>query len=55
LATRVDRSTERESIAHRIAWAAVKRTYQKLGHAWVPIEAAPQHPTERILRKPPIA
>jgi cation transport regulator len=24
-----------EKIAHRIAWAAVKRTYEKVGRAWV--------------------
>jgi cation transport regulator len=28
----------REEIAHRIAWAAVKRRYRKLGSEWVPIE-----------------
>jgi cation transport regulator len=27
----------REEIAHRIAWAAVKRSYRKLGADWVPI------------------
>ncbi|WP_264713734.1 ChaB family protein [Limobrevibacterium gyesilva] len=26
-----------EAIVHRIAWAAVKRRYRKLGDAWVPI------------------
>lgn len=26
---------EREAIAHRIAWAAVKRRYRKLGDRWV--------------------
>ncbi len=26
----------REEIAHRIAWAAVKRSYVKLGGKWVP-------------------
>ena len=25
----------REAIAHRVAWAAVKRLYQKVGSAWV--------------------
>jgi cation transport regulator len=25
-----------EEIAHRVAWAAVKRRYQKLGDTWVP-------------------
>ncbi|MDP1700260.1 MAG: ChaB family protein [Aestuariivirga sp.] len=24
-----------EEIAHRIAWAAVKRQYEKIGNAWV--------------------
>jgi cation transport regulator len=28
---------QREEIAHRVAWAAVKRRYRKLGDAWVPI------------------
>jgi cation transport regulator len=28
----------REEIAHRIAWAAVKRTYIKYGDDWVPRE-----------------
>ena len=27
----------REEIAHRTAWAAVKRTYQKVGAQWVPL------------------
>jgi cation transport regulator len=26
-----------EEIAHRVAWAAVKRSYRKLGDAWVPL------------------
>jgi cation transport regulator len=25
-----------EEIAHRVAWAAVKKRYQKLGDTWVP-------------------
>lgn len=25
-----------EEIAHRVAWAAVKRVYEKLGGEWVP-------------------
>ncbi|HMK67448.1 MAG TPA: ChaB family protein [Stellaceae bacterium] len=25
-----------EEIAHRVAWAAVKRRYRKAGHDWVP-------------------
>ncbi len=28
---------EREEIAHRIAWAAVKRSYVKDGDRWVPL------------------
>lgn len=27
-----------EAIAHRIAWAAVKRSYRKQGDRWVPID-----------------
>jgi cation transport regulator len=27
-----------EGRAHRIAWAAVKRTYEKMGDQWVPRE-----------------
>jgi cation transport regulator len=30
----------REEIAHRVAWAAVKRQYRKLGGDWTPIAAA---------------
>ncbi|QEL27178.1 cation transporter (plasmid) [Bosea sp. F3-2] len=30
--------SEREEIAHRIAWAAVKRSYVKDGDRWVPSE-----------------
>ncbi len=26
----------REQIAHRVAWAAVKRKYQKAGEQWIP-------------------
>ncbi len=25
-----------EEIAHRVAWAAVKRVYEKVGDAWLP-------------------
>jgi cation transport regulator len=28
----------REEIAHRVAWAAVKRQYEKVGMSWLPIE-----------------
>ena len=27
---------EREDVAHKIAWAAVKRQYEKLNDQWVP-------------------
>jgi len=30
----------REATAHRVAWAAVKRRYRKLGDEWVPLEDA---------------
>ncbi len=30
------RGEEREEIAHRVAWAAVKRRYRKEGDAWMP-------------------
>jgi len=30
-------SERREEIAHRVAWAAVKRMYHKVGGDWVPI------------------
>ncbi len=29
-------NTRQEEIAHRVAWAAVKRAYAKLGTEWVP-------------------
>lgn len=32
-----DRGEEREEIAHRVAWAAVKRAYRKEGRRWVPL------------------
>jgi cation transport regulator len=28
--------SSREQIAHRVAWAAVKKRYRKLGREWVP-------------------
>ncbi|MDX8482437.1 ChaB family protein [Mesorhizobium sp. VK24D] len=31
-----DRGEGREEIAHRVAWAAVKRRYHKTAGAWVP-------------------
>jgi len=30
-----DRGAEREETAHRIAWAAVKRRYRKVGSEWL--------------------
>jgi cation transport regulator len=30
-------AAEQEAHAHRIAWAAVKRGYRKLGTRWVPL------------------
>ncbi|MDG4880425.1 MULTISPECIES: ChaB family protein [unclassified Mesorhizobium] len=32
-----DRGERREEIAHRVAWAAVKRRYRKQGSVWVPL------------------
>ncbi|PDQ20556.1 cation transporter [Mesorhizobium sanjuanii] len=32
-----DRDETREEIAHRVAWAAVKRLYRKEGRDWVPL------------------
>ena len=31
--------TQREQIAHRVAWAAVKRKYEKAGGLWISREA----------------
>jgi cation transport regulator len=28
----------REEIAHRVAWAAVKKSYRKVGNHWVPYD-----------------
>lgn len=33
------RGPARESTAHRVAWAAVKRKYQKLGDRWISRES----------------
>lgn len=30
----------REEIAHRVAWAAVKRRYRRSSSGWIPIDAA---------------
>jgi cation transport regulator len=30
-----DRGSEREQLAHRVAWAAVKRGYVKQGDCWI--------------------
>jgi cation transport regulator len=35
-ATYADRGSAREEIAHRVAWAAVKRRYRKADGEWVP-------------------
>ncbi|WP_201411096.1 ChaB family protein [Mesorhizobium sp. J8] len=32
-----DRGARREEIAHRVAWAAVKRRYRKEGNMWSPL------------------
>jgi cation transport regulator len=32
--TYADRGPAREEIAHRVAWAAVKRRYRKVGGVW---------------------
>lgn len=32
-------SPRREEIAHRVAWAAVKKSYEKLGDDWIEREA----------------
>ena len=32
-----DTGTRREEIAHRVAWAAVKKSYRKVGGDWVRI------------------
>ena len=34
----------REEIAHRVAWAAVKRRYRKAGSDWVPVDDADSSP-----------
>jgi cation transport regulator len=33
--TYADRGAEREEIAHRVAWAAVKRRYRKVDGFWI--------------------
>jgi cation transport regulator len=33
-------AAQREQLAHRVAWAAVKRKYEKAGNAWVPRDEA---------------
>jgi cation transport regulator len=35
-----ERDPRQEEAAHRIAWAAVKRSYVKVGDRWVPRAAA---------------
>jgi cation transport regulator len=34
--SRYEGNPRREEIAHRVAWAAVKRSYAKTGGSWVP-------------------
>lgn len=34
-------SERREEICHRVAWAAVKKRYRKVGDRWAAIGAAP--------------
>lgn len=31
--------SDREAVAHRVAWAAVKRRYRKAGDRWVALES----------------
>jgi cation transport regulator len=33
----------RDEIAHRVAWAAVKKSYRKLADTWVPKSEVPAH------------
>ena len=35
-----ERNSRREEIAHRVAWAAVKKRYRKAGDVWVPKQEA---------------
>jgi len=41
------RRADRETLAHRVAWSAVKRAYRKIGHRWVRIEHQPAHRATR--------
>lgn len=47
-------SGRREEIAHRVAWAAVKKRFRKNGDAWAPIgvrptaKARPRRPIRKI-------
>ncbi|MGB8182377.1 MAG: ChaB family protein [Stellaceae bacterium] len=43
-------SDRREEIAHRVAWAAVKRRYRKDGDMWVPSAPAPPSRPPRARR-----
>jgi cation transport regulator len=38
----------REEASHRIAWAAVKRRYVKVGHSWIAQTAGTEPPRSRI-------
>lgn len=39
-----------EEIAHRTAWAAVKRSYVKIGTEWVPAASASPRKSRRVSR-----
>lgn len=43
------RDREREEVAHRVAWAAVKRHYRKHGEQWVPLESFPEQDAVNVL------
>lgn len=42
-----DRGSAREEIAHRVAWAAVKRRYRKAGGVWIERQAGERAPSPR--------
>ena len=37
--TEYENRADREAVAHRVAWAAVKHSYRKIGSRWVEIAA----------------
>ncbi len=41
---------QREQLAHRVAWAAVKRKYEKAGDFWVPRERLRTRPGDLLAR-----